>query len=158
MRRLELLIVLVLLQEVIFSLIIHLVKTPAPSRYEIPSTLNKTSKTFGEPRSKFDKVFLKTGCSFSTCAPGPGAYETSYITGFRPFKYSMRPRTKCWDDRASIPGPKYDPLSCTNSVGKYFVDKLKGSCATKFGPEKRFLCISIIPTNDRFKVARSRQI
>lgn len=118
---------------------VSVAKTPSPLQYSLPSTLSKESKTFGEGRSKFGRVFLRTGWSFNPSTPGPGAYTFFDGMGKNSFKYTMRQRTKAVSSRTNTPGPgKYGAVSCISPLGKFLVCGLRSSGAPKFGPLKRF--------------------
>eukprot|EP00826_Nyctotherus_ovalis_P065279 TRINITY_DN9591_c0_g1_i19.p1 TRINITY_DN9591_c0_g1~~TRINITY_DN9591_c0_g1_i19.p1 ORF type:complete len:138 (+),score=30.42 TRINITY_DN9591_c0_g1_i19:353-766(+) len=129
------------LREVVYVRMVA--KTPSPLQYSLPSTLTKESKTFGEAREKFRKVFLRTGWTFNSSTPGPGAYIFSDGLGKSSLKYTMRQRTKCEPCRTNTPGPaKYGVMPCISPLGKFFLGGLRNSGAPKFGPLKRFAELS----------------
>ena len=106
--------------------------------------MSNISKTFGESREKFGKVFLRTGWNFNSHTPGPGAYSFSKDLGKASFKYSMRKRTKCEFGKMNTPGPgNYTTTSSITPLGKFFISGLRNSGAPKFNLFKRFTQIRI---------------
>ena len=100
--------------------------------------------TFGEARDKVKFVPLMI---INTTSPGPGTYNPIRGIGKDPRKFTIRTRINInWAKLAKeIPGPgNYKALSTINKTGHYPISDLKDSCATKFGPAKRFQTIRII--------------
>ena len=54
-------------------------KTPSFSKYDIPSTKTKISKTFGIARDKYHKAVIRGDTQADRANPGPGQYLADLI-------------------------------------------------------------------------------
>ncbi len=130
----------------------RLALTPSPSAYQFRSQFEgdeKHGKTFGVAREAYTKVYLKSASMFGKETPGPGAYNTVYVTGRNPSKYTMRLKTapSCENYTAKIvPGPgQYVIPPAINTTGRFIYAKYRNCAATLFSPPslKRFSELSM---------------